>query len=131
MAFSGAESAGPGRSQALVEVEAHRVIAAFDLAGKGTQVHFEVVHLEWAAQRVLDIKSDSFFETEEVTDGEKKKSRISVKVKANRLIGSFKPAGRQFTDPEGDAEDAKNRSKRLVAQEASAEAKAKERKEKP
>ena len=43
----------------------------------------------------------------------------------------LKPAGRQFTDPEGDAEDAKNRSKRLVAQEASAEAKAKERKEKP
>ena len=42
----------------------------------------------------------------------------------------LKPAGRQFTDPEGDAEDAKNRSKRLVAQEASAEAKAKERKEK-
>ncbi|MFO0938093.1 MAG: PQQ-binding-like beta-propeller repeat protein [Gemmataceae bacterium] len=49
-----------------------------------------------AAQRVLDIKSDSFFEIEEVTDGEKKKSRISVKVQANRLIGAFKPAGRQF-----------------------------------
>jgi hypothetical protein len=43
----------------------------------------------------------------------------------------LKPAGRQFTDPEGDAEDAKNRSKRLVGQEASAEAKAKARKEKP
>lgn len=49
-----------------------------------------------AAQRVLDIKSDSFFEIDEVTDGEKKKSRVSVKVHANNLIGAFKPAGRQF-----------------------------------
>lgn len=49
-----------------------------------------------AAQRVLDIKSDSFFEIEDVVDGEKKKTRISVRVHANNLIGSFKPAGRQF-----------------------------------
>jgi outer membrane protein assembly factor BamB len=49
-----------------------------------------------AAQRVLDIKSDSFFEIEEEGDGEKKKSRVSVKVHANNLIGAFKPAGRQF-----------------------------------
>ena len=49
-----------------------------------------------AAQRVLDIKSDSFFEREEEVDGEKKKSRVSVKVYANQLIATFKPAGRQF-----------------------------------
>jgi outer membrane protein assembly factor BamB len=49
-----------------------------------------------AAQRVLDIKSDSFFEIDEDIDGEKKKSRVSVKVYANQLIAAFKPAGRQF-----------------------------------
>jgi hypothetical protein len=43
----------------------------------------------------------------------------------------LKPAGRQFTDPEGDAEAAKKRSLRLIGQEASADAKAKARKEKP
>jgi tetratricopeptide (TPR) repeat protein len=49
-----------------------------------------------ATQRVLDMKNDSFFEIEEVIEGEKKKSRISVRVHANNLIANFKPAGRQF-----------------------------------
>ena len=47
-----------------------------------------------------------------------------------RILG-IRPAGRSFTDPEGDAQDAKNRGIRAVAIEASADAKAKARKEKP
>ena len=63
--------------------------------------------------------------------GNLERSEVLGALGAAQVGLGLKPAGRQFTDPEGDAEDAKNRSKRLVAQEASAEAKAKERKEKP
>jgi tetratricopeptide (TPR) repeat protein len=50
----------------------------------------------FAAQQVLDEKSDSFFEVTRKDDDTGKVQRVSAKAEANRLIGGFPPAGRQF-----------------------------------
>lgn len=47
----------------------------------------------FAAQQVLDAKSDSFYEAK---TEEGKVQRISAKAEANRLIGRFPPEGKQF-----------------------------------
>ncbi len=64
---------------------------------KGTQGNEKWEQICMAAQRVLDGKSDSFYDYDIVEgDGTKRTNRISVKVKANDLIASFPKTGRQF-----------------------------------
>ncbi|HEY2787173.1 MAG TPA: hypothetical protein VGJ05_19595, partial [Fimbriiglobus sp.] len=64
---------------------------------KGTRGNEKWEQICTAAQRVLDGKSDSFYDYDVVeSDGTKRTNRISVKVKANDLIATFPKAGRQF-----------------------------------
>ncbi|MGL4420727.1 MAG: hypothetical protein ACRCZF_08700, partial [Gemmataceae bacterium] len=50
----------------------------------------------FAAQQVLDAKSDSFFEQTRKGDTSGKFLGVSAKSEANRLIGLFPPTGKQF-----------------------------------
>lgn len=50
----------------------------------------------FAAQQVLDAKSDSFFELAKKGDDSGKYHGVSAKAEANRLIGQFPSEGRQF-----------------------------------
>jgi len=47
-------------------------------------------------QRILDAKSDSFFDVKYKVGNETRVNRISVKTEANRIIAEFKPEGLQF-----------------------------------
>ncbi len=47
-------------------------------------------------QRILDAKSDSFFDVKYKVGDQTRVNRISVKTEANRIIAEFKPEGLQF-----------------------------------
>ncbi len=47
-------------------------------------------------QKILEAKSDSFYKNYYTVGGQKKLHRVSVKVEANRLLGSFPPEGLDF-----------------------------------
>lgn len=68
---------------------------------EGARAYLEFKEIPWNTvcgflQNILESRSDSFFNTYYVANGEKKLHRISVKTEANRIIAAFPKEGLQF-----------------------------------